>query len=526
MKSHGLSNRGLEAGALPGLGGGRFRRMFEAEGPVYPLEVMEDLARAMIQHEGGSPIKTDEPDDENPVTPAGYTYFGQFVDHDLTFDPTPLRHQIVDINALEDFRTPALDLDCIFGRGPDDQPYMYKGGDLRLGDPLTSAGAQFGTQRDVHRLSDGTAILGDKRNDENRLVAQIQSVFITCHNKLMRSDAILERTGADLSTPEGRFRAAVATLRWHYQWVVLFDFLDQHICFPGDVARILNAGKTPRIPNYTRSNSAFAYMPIEFAGAGYRLGHSMVRPSYALNEKVGVDDSGRIPTFGRDPDPTKNLNGFGIPLPSTWGIDWSFFLGGLRDKPHPTFKIPQPSYRLDAVLVEPLSDLPEFFGVQPPIMGNLALRNLARGSMLQLPTGEQVASAIGAVALGPDVLWSAGSKAAKAVPEPLADFAKQRQKVFQDHRAVLEGRTPLWYYVLREAEYFGVSRKPDDVKVELGGQHLGPVGSQIVAETLIGILWRDPASFLHRNVPFAPILPIADAQKGFTLSDLFRFALS
>jgi hypothetical protein len=526
MAGHGGSNRGLEAGALPGLAKGRFGRMFEAEGPVYPLEAMEALADAMIKHEAGSPITTAEPDDENPVTPAGYTYFGQFVDHDLTFDPTPLRHQLVDISALEDFRTPALDLDCIFGRGPDDQPYMYQnGGMLRLGAEISSPGAVIGTKRDVHRLPDGVAVLGDKRNDENRIVTQIQSTLISLHNKLLAKDEILGRMGVDLTSPEGRFRAAVAAARWHYQWVVLFDFLDQHICMPGVVKRVLNSGATPRIPNYTRNKAEFPYIPIEFAGAAYRLGHSMVRPSYALNQEVGTDEKDRIPTFSRDPSPLKNLNGFGIPIPKNWGIDWAFFLNNVSVGKHPGFKLPQPSYRLDAVLVEPLSDLPEFRGAQPPKMANLAMRNLTRGSMLQLPTGERVAQAIGIVPLPPGVLWSAGARTVSKVPEPLANFAKARQKVFQDHKSALEGRTPLWYYVLREAEYYGVERDKEDGKSGLGGQHLGPLGSQIIAETIIGILWSDPTSFLHKQVPFVPLIP-APSGKRFTLADLVTCALT
>jgi hypothetical protein len=273
----------------------------------------------MIKKEDlGKPITQSEAEDENHTIPAGYTYFGQFVDHDLTFDPTPLRHQLTDVAALEDFRTPALDLDSIYGSGPDDQPYLYTGdksdtgdksGELRLGKVLQSPQSQFATRRDVLRLlEDHTAILGDKRNDENKIVAQMHSVFVALHNRLIKDDRVLERLGGDLRSSEGRFRAAVCATRWHYQWVVVFDFLAKRLCAPDLVERLCNAGGMPYIANYTRPNFQYAYMPIEFSGAAYRLGHSLVRPSYALNAEVGVDSQNRIPIFSEDKDREKNLN--------------------------------------------------------------------------------------------------------------------------------------------------------------------------------------------------------------------------
>jgi hypothetical protein len=159
---------------------------------------------------------------------------------------------------------------------------------------------------------------------------------------------------------------------------------------------------------------------------------------------------------------------------------------------------------MDAILADPLSNLPEFQGQTPPIIANLAYRNLSRGSMLRLPTGEQVARTLGIRPLPREVLWSAGSKVAHGIPEELKDFATKRAKVFQDHTCAFKGKAPLWYYVLREAEYFGVDRDPRDAERVRGGQHLGPVGSHIVAETFLGLLWFDSASFLRRLPGFAP----------------------
>lgn len=532
MAAHGKSNRGLEAGAMPGMGYGRFGRLFPDDiGPVFPLEATEALADAMVSDDTGSPITEAEPEDENPTITSGYTYFGQFVDHDITFDPTPLNQQLVDVNALEDFRSPALDLDCVYGSGPDDQPYLYdKQQHLRLGRKLQAPAAKFSIKQDLLRLDDGTAILGDKRNDENKIVAQLQATFISLHNRLIADDAILKAVGGDLSTPQGRFRAAVTAARWHYQWVVLWDYLAKRICAPGVVEKTVNVGGTPILAHYTRPNYRYAYMPIEFSGAAYRFGHSIVRPSYALNKVVisagaDVTHKNRIPVFGPETnDRLQNLNGFGS-IPEVWGIDWAFFLPEIpTDVPSNLgFKIPQPSYRLDAVLSFPLKDLPEFAGRLPNIARSLAFLNLSRGSMLRLPTGEQVAARLGVTALPAEVLWSAGSKLARGVPEPLSEAAEKRSNVFESNKLAFAQKTPLWYYVLREAEYFGVERNPREEKPELGGQHLGPIGSQIVAETLIGLLWEDASSILNQP-SFRPVIA-HDPAKGFQLSDLIKYAL-
>jgi hypothetical protein len=536
MAGHGRSNnRGLEAGSMPGLGYGRFGRMFPDDiGPVFPLEAVEALAAAMVGDDAGAPLDQAEPDDENPTITAGYTYFGQFIDHDITFDPTPLRHQLVDVDALEDFRTPALDLDSVYGSGPEDQPYLYKSNKLRLGANLSSAAAQVATKQDLPRLGDGTAILGDKRNDENKLVAQLHSAFVSLHNRLYDDEKILVALGGDLSNPVSRFRAAVSAARWHYQWVVVNDFLAQRICAPGVVQRVLNRPGSPLLANYTRPNYQFAYMPVEFSGAAYRLGHSMVRPSYALNSKVftAAPKAGqpfgenRIPIFGKEtPDRRQNMNGFG-PVPEDWGIDWAFFLPDIPTKAaSANMKIPQPAYRMDASLVLPLGDLPDLAGTLPNIARSLAFLNLSRGSMLRLPTAEQVIARLQESRVIPtEKIWSAGSRVAKSIPDPLKDAAEQRTKAFKDHRAAFEGKTPLWYYVLREGEYFGVDRDPNELKPELGGQHLGPVGSQIVAETFIGLLFEDAASYINAAPFFKPLIP-HDTTKGFLLSDIVKYAL-
>lgn len=582
IAAHGVDNRGLEAAAPPGAGFGRFGRMFSAQGRLLPDSCLLAIATAVVKpRDLGVKIDVPEAVDENPLISAGYTYFGQFIDHDITLDTTPLKARGVDVAALTDFRTPAVDLDCVYGRGPDDQPYLYEadGLHLRLGadlDPPVAGAVQ--ARRDVLRLDDPhgqppppgkgpkPAILGDKRNDENRIVVQIQAAFIAFHNKVVDDRVLIEAFDGIWDDPASRFRTAVDIVRWHYQWLVLHDYL-RRVLEPNALSDILVAGGPPDLRHYQNGQVKWAYMPVEFAGAAYRFGHSMVRPSYALNGTVGADAAlgttgdeetspqpPRLPVFS-DGRQLENLNGFGFALPATWGIDWSFFFEIPRHAGTPQgFQLPQPSYRIDAQLVEPLAKLPEFReeGSTPStsFLRNLAYRNLVRGVVnLRLPSGEQAARILGINALPPEVLWSAGSRTiyrpddaggwtrfntdelatllGEEDADELAETHARRQAVFNDWVVAdgrLKGATPLWYYVLREAEFYGDSRKAEGPTAAFGGQHLGPVGSRIVGETFVGLLWNDEASFLRRFPGFRPHPSLAPAG-DFTMADLLQYAL-
>jgi hypothetical protein len=504
------------------------------------------LAEAMIKKDDGAALTEAEAVDENPTIPAGYTYFGQFIDHDITFDPTPLTDGDIDRDALVDFRTPSLDLDNVYGRGPDDQPYMYDGLKLRVGKPPGAADAVTGTKTDLFRLDDGTPILGDKRNDENKIVSQFHSAMIQFHNKVVVDDKLIADFGGDPNSDTSRFRTAANIVRWHYQWVVVFDYLAR-ICEPGMVSEVLNLGGTPRLQHYLKQEALYAYLPIEFSGAAFRFGHSMVRPSYSLNTTVvAAKDAdptkSRIPTFSRDPNGAQNLNGFPGTLPASWGLDFGFFLelpAGPAAK-EKQFLLPQPSYRIDALLSGPLSDLPEFFkqtdtpAKAASLVGNLAFRNLERGQMLGLPSGQTVSRLLGIEPLSDDILWTAGS--CRLDPEKLPGDSASDLKTTNDNRAkvradwvdgpggLLKNNAPLWYYILREAEYYGVDHDENEPGVGFGGQHLGPVGSRIVAETLIGLLWLDPSSFLHDLRGFTPLSQITRGNR-LTLATLIEYAL-
>jgi hypothetical protein len=483
--------------------------------PVYAHEVDQLCAIAKLMIAEADPKDTahvpdpEEPDpDENPLIPAGYTYLGQFIDHDITFDPVSSLQAQNDPDALHDFRTPSLDLDSLYGRGPDDQPYLYCNGPNEGKHPVLGfdrRGVMFRRGRfvadpeegpvagpDLPRNEDGRAIIGDPRNDENVIVSQLHSVMLRFHNRVVEKTSELhpKLSGAEL------FCEAQRRVRWHYQWIVVHDFLrrvvdgdsgDNSTVGGGVVDDILQTqafrvsdGKgtalDPHLVVYRWHNSPF--MPVEFSVAAYRFGHSMVRPSYFINEVVRREqDNARIPILSRDPDPNArtNLNGFRF-LPSQFGVDWKFFYDI-----DPAFE-PQRSYRIDTKISHPLGDLPG----QPGGISSLAERNLKRGHSMSFPSGQTIAKAMGLVPLSEESI---------GLSEIAAEYAAD---------------TPLWYYILKEAE------------VRDEGTHLGPVGGRIVAEVLLGLLIGDPLSYLNLQPNWTPDLgPTAGR---FTMSDLINLA--
>jgi heme peroxidase len=466
--------RGLDAVPASRLVAGRFGRMFRnLPIPSPPREALEALGNAMPE----DPLVGQQAD--NPAIPAAYTYFGQFVDHDITFDPVSKLQRLNDPDALTDFRTPRFDLDSVYGLGPSATPFLYESVDaddagvkLLAGrnprtDPL-QGGLDLDPQ-DLPRNQQGRALIGDPRNDENIIVGQLHLAFVKFHDRvvdLVRRQRRL--SGAEL------FEEARRQVTWHYQWVVIHDFL-RRIAGDAIVDDVLRNGRR----FFAWDDQPF--MPVEFSVAAYRFGHSMIRPFYDLNDIV-VEV--RIFADERRPFPLSHLGGFRR-LPALWTIDWAKFVAldrGVR---------PQPSRKINIRLAPPLFRLPSNvdLGRNP-----LAVLNLRRGKALQLPSGQSVAGAMGARVL------------------TAAELALGRLRLSAGHRRLLEQDTPLWFYVLREAE------------VRSRGARLGPVGGRIVAEVLIGLLEGDPQGFLRMQRGWRPSGIPAARRGAFTLADLLRFA--
>lgn len=512
---HSAPLRGVDVIPSSEFGAGRFGRMFRNV-PVFFHEesVVVELARRMIAEPEADPALDENKDPRvNPEIPAGYTYLGQFIDHDITFDPASSLERQNDPDAISNFRTPRFDLDSVYGTGPADQPYLYRHESepvphphvpdvdlrrttFRLGDHVDDDPAFVGPDlpRDTPRqLPDGTdvfhgrALIGDPRNDENLIVSQLHGVFLKFHNK------VVEFVAAE--TPlrdENLFKEAQRLVRWHYQWVVIRDFLvrivgdavvddilrrDQYVTSHGPIKIV-----RPRLQFY-RHPGRSPFIPIEWSVAAYRFGHSMIRDSYFFNDFVKEAAGGRTLLFKADAAPQDeltHLNGFRR-LPGKWGFQWKFFF-----QLEPEFT-PQHSFKIDTSLAHPLGSLPPQVAANP---SSLAQRNLVRGLRMGVPSGQTVAEAMGIEPLSPQEVG------------------------IEDLDAHLAQDTPLWFYILREAE-----RREK-------GLRLGPVGGRIVAEVLIGLLAADPLSFLNVAPAFRPGPPFVGENGQFRMSDLIRFATS
>lgn len=480
--------------------------------------------------------------------PPILTYFGQFIDHDITANTdrevsglseiggavTPATRKDVE-RGLDNLRDGSLALDSLYGDSVGQTGFPAKLADL-MRHPRLRSKMRLGTAEDLDgnrpplpadpaddllRLGflmdqgkitlaelqalpaalkgtfledDGTtpirarAIIGDGRNDENLIVAQLQVAFLRFHNRL--ADAV-ERTAHDA------FKEARRLTRYHYQWLVTHEYLPG-VCDRSVVDEVLREG-APLYRTFFEAEkpdlAAKMPMPLEFSVAAFRFGHSMVRGNYDHNRFFGASEDGSptlIPTapfdllFAFTGNGQMNGGGNGQ-LPTNWIIEWARFVNA---------ETPLRSARpIDTHLAKPLDELRN---EDPGVFKRLAKRNLLRGYRLNLPSAEACISAINATgfyrpitALDPDTVFE-GRDAVKAA---------------------FSGHTPLWFYVLREAE-------------ALGGNHLGPLGSHIVANTLVGLIVKDRTSYWndstsgHRWSPssFRPGAPID------SLKEMLRFS--
>jgi hypothetical protein len=486
--------RGLSRISRSALFEGRFGRMFRA---LPPAGFTESDIPALVQLAGKMTAAVENPptpetqtdDEENTRISAGYTYFGQFIDHDLTFDPASSLQKQDDPDALTDYRTPRFDLDNLYGRGPDDEPYLYRDDGKRflLGHPLMG-NDNDNNARDVPRNSPvrgerARAIIGDPRDDENVIISQLQASMLRFHNRMV-----------DVLGDGAPFEEIQQSVRWHYQWVILHDFLPTiigeetwHSILPHIDKKTTVLETPPRLKFFLWRNEVF--IPVEFSVAAYRFGHSMVRPIYRLNTTM----ERRLTIF---PD----LEGF-EPFAAKQAIDWRlFFKVGNPPKLGPNRV--QPAYKIDTSLVNPLGHLPAIVAHDA---SSLPARNLIRGFRMSLPSGQEVARFMGEKPIDDaDLKIGKATEADTPTNKPLVDLSP-----------VFKGNAPLWFYVLAEAQQ---QFKKDDT-----GIHLGSVGGRIVGEVIVGLLMADNHSFLRRQPDFQPRREF-QSKGQFKISDLLHQA--
>jgi hypothetical protein len=447
---------------------GRYGRLF----PLRPFASdCRDVREALMTLGGADgPMNGEHAETPNNVTlPAGFTYLGQFIAHDLTYDPSSSLQQQRDPASVEDYRTPALDLDSIYGGGPFASPYLYdRDGASFLIDEIDSKVVDF------PRNGNDVAIVADPRNDANVLVAQLTLAFMKFHNYVVR-DVVRENESIE------RFLAAQRLVRWHYQWIVLHEYLPRTV---GEATLRVLREERYRFFRWMRS----PFIPVEFSAAAFRFGHTQIRPQYHIHESP--DHRGLfVPVFATEGGPPANGRGdlAGGPIAGRY-VEWDrlFDMGRHTDLEGHV----QLSRRLDTHLAGALFELPASIRqfLQNSEVRTVAQRDLLRHLTFSLPSGQTVAGAMGVPPLGEEA------------------FSKLRGL------ACLQESTPLWYYILREAELLGndgyaaadsTTGPYGDRKVN---QTLGPVGGRIVAEVLVGLLEADATSLLHQEARWRPTL--------------------
>jgi hypothetical protein len=466
---HGLKDlRGLHPLCAPNVSrGDRFGRMFPELPPLY---IDPDVLRAVGDKSG--PMKSTGAAQRASSIAVGHIFFGQFIDHDITLDLSSSFARLDRPEDTTDFRTPVLDLDCIYGDGPEGAPFLYwhkrtgaaaafngvkllTGADMPGATPVVAA--------DLFRSPHGRAIIGDPRNDENRIISQLQLGMIRFHNKV--ADHVHATAGLSGNKLFDETRRLVT---WHYQWIVVNDFL-KAMCGGPMIDSILGRGRfvyQPEAEAFGPGYGAQPFIPVEFSAAAYRFGHSMI-PQHIQVQAGGPTFQIFGPKLGLGFEP---LSGTDVVVQWPQLLDLSLPGADRAEK-------------LDAKLAADLLDLPF---VATGDVKSLATRNLLRGQAFRLPCGELIAQ-----------LCERPESEIDQVTSHAAQLATDA-----GHAGGFAGGTPLWLYILVEAAEIGRETSPNNFE---RGEGLGPIGGRIIAETMIGLMELDTGAYLGRDRSWSPL---------------------
>jgi Animal haem peroxidase len=439
-----------------------YSRLFGGPFPGHDETDLRELSARMKdipQNRRGRPRRGD-------LAPSAFVYLGQFLDHDLTRDETPLAQASAAPERTKNFHTPRLDLESVYGGGPERSPHLYDQSEpdsakFLLGETTAASHNEIAATRDDFFRRDGRPMLADDRNDQHLILAQLHVAFLQFHNKLV--DSLKRGAFADESSPnESIFQTARRLMVWHYQWIVRHEFLNYFIL--GDVLIDIER----RGPRLFRTNGESPALPIEFSQAAFRFGHSTVQLQYDINCWRGLVKL-------RDLVRRVRPNDCSPPLSADQVIDWDRFTrtwGGNANF----------AENIDTLVAEDLFDLP---AAAMPVRTKtrsppLPEMTLTRGSRIGLPSGQEACRLAGE----------------KSIPAAQMGFDSDENNFLRAHG--LSERTPLWYYLLREAEELGVRRFR-------GGECLGPLGSRIVAEVLLAVLDSDPDYYRNVSPDWKPL---------------------
>ena len=383
---------------------------------------------------------------------SGLTYLGQFIDHDLTKEKrTQLTVPgIVGVNSLVNVRTSWFDLDSAFG---ENNEFLNINGKFDIVINVNG-------EEDMPRRLDGTAIIGDPRNEENLIISQMHLLFLKFYNKIFDE---IKLKNIHMLLPQ-LITESKKIFLWHYQYIVITQFLKD---ITGKYYSRLFDSVTGKPLIHPSIKNLGAKIPIEFSGAIYRFGHTIPRDGYYLNEEFDL-----FPLFSPIiPD----LLGF-KPIPQNQKIDWSMFF------PMPYTKGFQEWSAVDTFIVNSLFKLPIPVAAGEPI---LPLRTMIRGaSIYGLPSGQDLARAMGI----PEEEILSASKG-NLIFQSLDGVAPQAELDLLNLK--FGESTPLLYYILMESWLYG------------NGNSLGPLGTIVVGGVFLNLLTINQDSYLNNN--FTPI---------------------
>ncbi|WP_158284735.1 peroxidase family protein [Oricola cellulosilytica] len=470
------------------------------------LEVLQRLARKMALD--GMFVG---PDSNNPDVPAGYTYLGQLIAHDVIFNNT------ADLAGQREeherpFASPALDLDCLYRGGPERSPIIYawaKDADerclLRMGktsgrayrgpdtgskhpsasaDPVAmdlpglslcpeATSSSEVPEKDPQGRCPADRLIGDPRNDNNLILSQICVLFHRFHNKVCAEVA----GQSDIRPGKEVFEIARMVVIDTYRHIVRNDYLS-HILEP----------RTWMVQQKAQARGEHFYakrlaidpttpLPSEFWLGAMRIGHAMAQPVYEINGVQPQPVSLATVMSFRRANVHNPQNVAGQPVTNDWLVDLDRFFAADDHEPVIASRRIRPAIARALYSGKSLQPA-DLEGVRSLYerLGGVPFRDLARGYLRGLPNSQYLAAMFGVPHLSRSELIGDDRSGLRGMYG--ASIKNPLQEADFDAIGALADDTPLEWYLLREAE------------VQNGGRRLGALGSAIIADILFSLLDR------------------------------------